>query len=145
MVLYSISAAVNGILVATISQKVEFTKGNRRCLLISLAGLKINAVAAMWVYSDVQHNHLKTLIFKILHKFTGILSPYVAFSMLEPELFTWYGFAAMCTIVAIREGRHVLQFVLAWLYQRFVVAHTYVTETFLVYMLTRQLSSDVVV
>ncbi|GJY47732.1 hypothetical protein Tco_0436795 [Tanacetum coccineum] len=137
LAMYATYPGVMGILVPTIAQMTQPTTENKMLMGISLATLVMNFIATVWIFpqiSDLAKDHWKVVTFDIVFIFTGILSPYLAFSVLIPRWGTWQGFAIICTMVFVKVY-NVLSIVLIRTYRKVVVAMDYVTEKFLVLIL----------
>nr|GEX68757.1 hypothetical protein [Tanacetum cinerariifolium] len=138
LAMYATYLGVMGILVPTIAEMTQPTTENKMLMGISLATLVMNFIATLWIFpqiSDLAEDHWKVVTFNIVFIFTGILSPYLAFSILIPRWGTWQGFAIICTMVVFVKVYNVLSIVLIWIYRKIVVAMDYVTEKFLVLIL----------
>ncbi|KAI3741184.1 hypothetical protein L1987_58851 [Smallanthus sonchifolius] len=146
--LYGIFVGIMAILVGTSVQMTKSTQENKIHMAFCLATLVMNFVTLLSVFSqkdDIHHKGLKTIIFKVIFIFTGILSPYLAFCLLLPEWFTWFGFVIICIIVTIIKGHNIMKFIITWPYQKLAITIKYVIAKFSVLFLRDQLSNVVAV
>ncbi|KAI3686205.1 hypothetical protein L1987_79878 [Smallanthus sonchifolius] len=100
MAMYGIFVAIEAILMGAVVEMTERSQENRIQMGICLATLVINYVAALWLFSQtttvIPHIEAhKIIFFKVIFIFTGILSPYLAFSVLLPEWFNCLGYSSI--------------------------------------------------
>ncbi|PWA74784.1 hypothetical protein CTI12_AA249290 [Artemisia annua] len=112
----------------TTAQLAKVTAYNKSLFGISIGAFVVNFVAALWAFSltgVIEHDSWKILVFKTVFYFTGILSPYVAVSVLLPQKFAWYLFATICVTmmcVIIILFKNVLKSRLTLSYEKVVYA-----------------------
>nr|GEZ07638.1 S-adenosyl-L-methionine-dependent methyltransferases superfamily protein [Tanacetum cinerariifolium] len=120
---------VYGIVLQTIAQRADKSADENNIRLgITLGAIVVNLAADLWALTltdDIPHNHWKIIVFKIVFIFTGILSPYAAFSMLAPDWFTWYVFVIICTVITLYKCCNVLKSTFIWAYEKVVDATHY--------------------
>lgn len=120
---------VCGILVQTIAQRADQSAdANHIRLGISLGAIAVNLAAGLWALTlteDIPHNHWKAIVFKMVFVFSGILSPFAAYSILAPDWLT-YGFAIICTVITLYKCYNVLKSTFIWAYEKVVDTTIYV-------------------